>query len=137
MTPPTIVYVACAEPTEIHRFALDAERGTLAPLDVVPVPGHVGPSPSNLPMAFAPDRATLYAALRTPPFPVTAFAVDPASGKLTARGTAPLPAPMAYIAVGCDGGTLLGASYVEGLVSVSAIASADVQAPPMQVIPTP
>ena len=33
-------------------------------------------------MAFAPDRATLYAALRTPPFPVTAFAVDPVSGKL-------------------------------------------------------
>jgi 6-phosphogluconolactonase len=134
---PTVVYVACAGPTEIHRFALDEERGALALLDVVTVPGRDGPSPSNLPMAFAPDRATLYAALRTPPFPVTAFAVDPASGKLTARGTAALPAPMAYIAAGAGGRTLLGASYVKGLVGVSAVVSGDVQAPPMQVITTP
>jgi 6-phosphogluconolactonase len=134
---PTVVYVACAGPTEIHRFALDADRGTLAPLDVVPVPGSAGPSPSNLPLAFAPDRKTLYAALRSPPFPVTAFAVDPASGQLTAHGTAPLPAPMAYIAAGAGGRTLMGASYVDGLVSVSAIASGDVQAPPLQVIATP
>jgi 6-phosphogluconolactonase len=134
---PTIVYVACAGPAEIHRFALDEERGALEPLDVVSVPGRDGPSPSNLPMAFAPDHATLYAALRSPPFPATAFAVDPGSGKLTARGTAPLPAPMAYIAVGADGRTLLGASYVNGLVSVSAITSGDVQAPPTQVVSTP
>jgi 6-phosphogluconolactonase len=134
---PTVVYVACAGPTEIRRFALDEERGTLAPLDVVPVPGHAGASPSNLPMAFGPDRTTLYAALRTPPFPVTAFAVDPASGKLAARGTAALPAPMAYIAAGRGGRTLLGASYVNGLVSVSPIASGDVQAPPTQVVSTP
>lgn len=134
---PTIVYLACAGPTEIHRFALDAGHGTLAPLDAVSVPGSAGPSPSNLPLAFAPDRKVLYAALRSPPFPVTAFAVDPASGKLSARGTAPLPAPMAYIAAGAGGRTLLGASYVDGLVAVSAIASGDVRAPPMQVIPTP
>lgn len=70
---PTVVYVACAGPTEIHRFALDEARGALEPLDVVAVPGHDGPSPSNLPMAFAPDRGTLYAALRSPPYPVTAL----------------------------------------------------------------
>ena len=132
----TVVYIACAGPAAIHRFALDEERGALAPLDVVAVPGD-GPSPSNLPMAFAPGGATLYAALRSPPFPVTAFAVDPATGRLTARGTAPLPAPMAYIAVGADGRSLLGASYVNGLVSVSAIKSGDVQAPPTQVATTP
>lgn len=134
---PAVVYVACAGPAEIHRFALDEARGALEPLDVVAAPGRDGPSPSNVPMAFAPDRATLYAALRTPPFPVTAFAVDPASGKLTARGTAPLPAPMAYIAAGAGGRTLLGASYVEGLISVSAITAGGVQAPPTQVVPTP
>jgi len=134
---PTVVYVACAGPTEIHRFALDAERGALEPLGVVSVPGRDGPSPSNLPLAFGPDRTTLYAALRTPPFPATAFAIDPSSGKLAARGTAPLPAPMAYIATGPGGRTLLGASYVNGLVAVSAITSGEVQAPPTQVLPTP
>src|SRR5580704_15863718 len=61
----TIVYAACAGPTEIHRFALDAERGALTPLDAVTVPGRDGASPSNLPMAFAPGHTTLYAALRT------------------------------------------------------------------------
>src|ERR1700742_2250419 len=105
---PTVVYVPCAGPTEIHRFALDEERGALEPLDVVAVPGHNGPSPSNLPMAFAPDRATLYAALRAAPCPVRAFAVDRASGQLTPNGMAPLPAPMAYIAVSAGGGSLLG-----------------------------
>ncbi|HLH86888.1 MAG TPA: lactonase family protein [Xanthobacteraceae bacterium] len=133
----TVVYIACAGPAEIHRFALDEERGALEPLDVVALPGRDGPSPSNLPMAFAPTGTTLYAALRSPPFPVTAFAVDPASGMLTARGTAPLPAAMAYIAVGTDGRTLLGASYVNGLVAVSAIASDGVRAPPTQVVATP
>ena len=133
----TIVYVACAGPTEIHRFALDAERGALAPLDAVTVPGRDGASPSNLPMAFAPSHTTLYAALRTPPYPVTAFAVDPVTGQLTARGTTPLPAPMAYIAVGAGGRTLLGASYKEGLVAVGAIGSDGVPAPPTQVLTTP
>jgi 6-phosphogluconolactonase len=134
---PTVVYVACAGPTEIHRFVLDEERGALAALDVVAVPGGAGPSPANLPMAFSPDRTTLYAALRTLPYPVTAFAIDPASGKLTVRGIAPLPAPMAYIAVGAGGRSLLGASYVNGLVSVIAIAPGDVEAADSQVVATP
>jgi 6-phosphogluconolactonase len=133
----TLVYVACAGPTEIHRFALDTGRGVLEPLDVVLVPGRDGPSPSNLPMAFAPGGATLYAALRTPPYPVTAFAVDPASGKLTPRGTAPLPAPMAYIAVGAGARSLLGASYKEGLVSVSTLGRDGAPAPAAQALATP
>src|SRR4051794_4737107 len=66
-----------------------------------------------------PGRHTLYAALRSAPFPVTAFAVDAASGRLSHRGTAPLPAPMAYISV--RGSLLMGASYKEGKLSVSRI----------------
>jgi 6-phosphogluconolactonase len=44
---------------------------------------------------------------------------------------------MAYIAAGNGRRTLLGASYVNGVISVSAIASGDVRGPPVQVIPTP
>lgn len=80
----------------------------------------------------------LYAALRTAPFPVTAFAVDPASGKLSLRGTASLPAPMAYISVAGSGRLLMGASYKDGKLSVSRIdADGRVQAPPSQVLTTP
>src|SRR5262245_65257784 len=95
--PSTVVYVSCAESREIHSFRLDTESGTLDPLEVVPVPGTDEPSPSNMPLAFGPRGRTLYAALRTAPFPVTAFAVDPGSGRLSCGSTAPLPAPMAYI----------------------------------------
>jgi 6-phosphogluconolactonase len=131
----TIVYVACAGPREIHCFDLDAEDGALKLLDVVAVPGGAEPSPSNLPLAFAPDQSMLYAALRTPPFPVTGFAVDSRTGRLTCRGTAPLPAPMAYIAAGHRG--LLAASYKQGLVSVSAIGPDGAPGPVLQVLDTP
>lgn len=135
--PPTIVYVSCAESKEIHSFRQDTASGELEPLEIVSVPGTAEPSPSNMPLAFGPDGRTLYAALRTAPFPVTAFAVDPASGRLSCRGTAPLPAPMAYISVG-HGRMLMGASYKEGKLSISRIASdGSVQARPSQVLTTP
>lgn len=135
---PIIVYVSCAESKEIHSFRLDPESGALDPLEVAEVPGTDEPSPSNMPLAFAPGGAMLYAALRSAPFPVTAFAVDPTSGRLSCRGTAPLPAPMAYISVAGDGRLLMGASYKEGKLSVSRIDSnGRVQAPPSQVVTTP
>jgi 6-phosphogluconolactonase len=137
VTAPTIVYVACAGSREIHCFDLDADRGALTPIDLVPVPGGHEPSPSNLPMALAPDGKTLYAALRTPPFPVTTFSIDRARGKLTCRDTAPLPAPMAYISVAAVGRFLMGASYNEGKLSVSEIAPDGVKAPPSHVAITP
>src|SRR5689334_5027248 len=124
----SLVYVACAGTTGIHRFALHTESGTLKALDVNPLPGGAGAASSNLPMAFAPGGTVLYAALRTPPYAVTSFAVDPASGGLARRGTATLPAPMAYIAVGAGGRFLLAASYKEALLSVSAIAPDGVEA---------
>jgi 6-phosphogluconolactonase len=135
---PTIVYVSCAESKEIHCFRQNAESGALEPLEIVPVPGTNEPSPSNMPLAFGPDSRTLYAALRTAPFPVSAFAVEPASGKLSFLGTAPLPAPMAYIAVSGEGRLLMGASYKEGKLSISEIAADGVvQAPPSQILTTP
>ena len=138
MSAPPIVYVSCAESKEIHSFRLDAESGALNPLEVVAVPGTDEPSPSNMPLALGPGGQTLYAALRTAPFPVTAFAVDPASSRLSRRGTAPLPAPMAYISVGGGGRLLMGASYKEGKLSVSRIGTdGNIQAPPTQVVTTP
>ena len=134
----TIVYVSCAESKEIHCFRQNAENGALEPLQIVPVPGTGEPSPSNMPLAFGPGRRTLYTALRTPPFPVSAFSIDRTSGTLTCLGTAPLPAPMAYIAVGGGGRVLMGASYVAGKLSVNRIGpDATVQTPPSHVVTTP
>ena len=137
MTATTIVYVACAGSREIHGFHLDTDSGALNPFDVVSVPGGHEPSPSNMPMALGPGGTALYAALRTAPFPVTAFAIDPVTGGLTCRGTAALPAPMAYISVTAGGRFLMGASYKEGKLSVSEISPDGVKAPPVQVVTTP
>jgi 6-phosphogluconolactonase len=79
----------------------------------------------------------LYAALRSEPFSVSSFAIDPIEGRLTYRGTAPMPAPMAYISTNRQGNLLLGASYKEGKVSVSRIAKGVVEGPAVQVITTP
>jgi len=133
----TVVYVACAGSREIHCFHLDADGGALKPIDVVTVPGSNEPSPSNMPMALAPDRTMLYAALRTPPFPVTAFAIDAATGRLTCQSTAPLPAPMAYICVGAGSSFLMGASYKNSILSISEIAADGVQEPAVEVVATP
>jgi len=132
----SLVYVACAGTCEIHSFDLDSD-GALKPVDIVVVPGGNGPSPSNLPLAFAPHRTRLYATLRMAPFPVASFAIDATSGKLTCRSTAPLPAPMAYISVSRNGRALMGASYKDGKIAVSEITLGDVQAHAMQVLPTP
>jgi 6-phosphogluconolactonase len=137
VTATTIVYVGCAGTREIYCFALDTDSGALKPIDVVTVPGGNEPSPSNMPMALAPDGTLLYAALRTAPFPVTKFAIDAATGRLTCQGTAPLPAPMAYICVGAGGRFLMGASYKEGVLSVSEITPDGINAPPVQVVTTP
>jgi 6-phosphogluconolactonase len=137
VTATTIVYVGCAGSCEIRCFDLDRDSGALKPIDAVMVPGSNEPSPSNMPMALAPDGTLLFAALRTAPFPVTKFAIDAATGRLTCRGTAPLPAPMAYISVAASGRFLMGASYKEGMLSISEITPDGIKAPPVQVVTTP
>ena len=133
-----VVYVSCAESKEIHSFLMDADSGSLDPLEVMAVPGTGEPSPSNMPLAVGSGGTMLYAALRCAPFPVSSFAVDPRSGKLSCRGTASLPSPMAYISVAGSSRVLLGASYKDGKVSVSRIDSNGcVEAPPSQVLTTP
>jgi 6-phosphogluconolactonase len=79
----------------------------------------------------------LYAALRSEPFSVSSFSVDPNSGALTHRGTAPLPAAMAYISTNHQGNLLPGASYTEGKLSVSWIINGVVEGPSVQVVTTP
>jgi len=130
------VYVSCAGDRTIRIFALETD-GALRPLAVVPIPGPDGPSTSS-PLAVAPDRRFLYAALRAPPFPVTSFAIDPRSGDLTPIAEAALPDSMAYIAIDPTGRWLLSASYPGALVAAHAIdTDGGVRGAAVQVIATP
>jgi 6-phosphogluconolactonase len=131
-----LVYVSCAGDRTTRIFAL-ATDGTLRPISVVPIPGPEAPSTSS-PLALAPDRRFLYAALRAPPFPLTSFAIDPANGQLTPFAEASLPDSMAYIATDQTGRWLLSASYPGSLVAVHAIdADGGIRGAAVQVIATP
>lgn len=129
MTPRFVVYVSCADRGEIHVLGLDAERGVLAPLQVVEAGGIV------MPMAVSPDRRLLYAARRSEPFAALAYTIA-GDGRLAPIGEAPLPASMAYVATDASGRWLLAASYPSARVSVSPIGADGLPGPATLVLPT-
>jgi 6-phosphogluconolactonase len=130
----TVVYVASAGTSEIHSFRLD-ESGVLAPLAVVPLPDVAEPG-GSAPLAVSPDRRFLYCAIRSEPFRVAAFAIDPSSGSLSAIGSAPLADSMPYIAADRTGHWLFSASYGGSRIAVNPIGPDGRVGPPLQVIPT-
>jgi 6-phosphogluconolactonase len=127
----TFVYISNADSREISVLELDAAAGALKPVESVAVTG------TAMPMAISPDKRHLYVSLRSQPFSVSSFAIDPASGKLTAVSTAPLPDNMAYVATDRSGKFLLSASYTGDKIAINPItAPGVVGAEPVQVVPT-
>jgi 6-phosphogluconolactonase len=90
-----------------------------------------------MPMAMSPDHRYLYASLRSEPFAVAVFAIDPATGRLTPLSTAPLPDNMAYLTTDRSGRFLLSASYSGDKIAVDPIAFDGSVAPPVEVKSTP
>jgi 6-phosphogluconolactonase len=135
--PATVVYVSNAGDKEIRILSLDRTSGDLSALGRVAVPGTEVPSPTSLPMAMSPDHRFLYAALRTPPFPVSSYAIDAATGHLTHLATAPLADSMAYLCVDRSGRFLLAASYPGAKLTINPIDSEGrVGAAPTQILET-
>ncbi len=133
----TVVYVSDAGNPQIGVFAMNRESGALTAIDQVAVPGTDKPSPTSMPMALSPNHRFLYAALRSEPYTVAAFAIDPSTGRLTHLGNAPLAASMAYIITDRSGRFLLCASYPGSLLAINPIdAQGRVQGRTIQVIPT-
>lgn len=126
----TVVYVSCADQGEIHVLRLDADRGVLDPVQIVEDGGTV------MPLAVSPDRAFLYAARRSEPYVVLAYAISPVDGRLAPIGSAPLPASMAYVATDTSGRWLLAASYPSALVSLGPIGADGVPQAPTQLLST-
>lgn len=136
-SPETVVYVSNAGSKEVFVFAMNRATGDLDLIETVPVPGTDAPSPASLPMAQSPDHRFLYAQLRSPPFPVSSFAIDPASGRLTHLGHTPLADQMAYLITDRGGHFLLGASYAGSKLAINPIGgNGVVQEPPTQVLET-
>jgi 6-phosphogluconolactonase len=125
-----VAYVANADSRDIAVLKLDRARGTVQTLQTLDVGGTV------MPLALSPDKRFLYAALRSEPFSVASFAVDPKTGALVRIGTAPLPDSMANIMTDRTGRWLFAASYPGHRISVSPIAADGVAGAPLAVLPT-
>jgi len=130
-TAATVAYISNADSRDIDVLLLDPQSGALSLIDKMPTAGTV------MPLAISPDKRHLYASLRSEPYSVSSFAIDPATGKLSLAATVPLPDNMANIATDRTGRFLLSASYTGDKIAVNPIdAKGIVQAVPVQVIPT-
>lgn len=127
----TYVYVSNAEDGDIDGFVMDRASGALTSL------GKTTAGKAVMPMTVSPNRKFLYAVVRSKPFIVVTYAVDPASGTLTQKATAPLPDSMAYVSTDATGRFLFTSSYGGDKIAVSPIdATGLVEAEALQVIPT-
>ena len=126
----TFVYVANADSQDISVLRLDKSKGVLVPLDTVKVGG------TAMPLAVSPDKRFLYASLRSQPYRVTSFAIDPASGHLTRLGESSLADSMANIDTDRSGHWLFSASYGGGSIAVNAIGKDGIVGPTRQLIET-
>ncbi len=125
----TFVYVSNAADGDIGSYRMQAD-GSLRPGARFKAADAVGP------LALSPDRRCLYAAVRSQPFSLHAYSVDPGSGALTPLAVSPLAASCPYISLDQTGRFLFGASYHAHLISVNAVgADGRVGAAPLQVIP--
>ncbi len=126
----TYVYVSNADSQDISTFTLDQATGALSPIETV----HVGGT--AMPMTVSPNRRRLYVALRSKPYRVANFAINPIDGKLIALGDSPLADSMAYLSVDKTGRYLFSASYGGNKVSVNPIGPDGIVGAPQQSIAT-
>lgn len=127
----TFVYVSAAEDGTIDGYTMDKATGALTSI------GKTQAGKLVMPMTFSPDKHYLYAVVRSSPIHVVTYAVDPKSGALTEKATAPLPESMPYVSTDATGRYLFTASYGGNLVAVSPIdTDGIVRKDAMQVIPT-
>jgi 6-phosphogluconolactonase len=127
----TFVYVSAAQDGMIDVYAMSTTDGALTAVRKVPAGKLV------MPMAVSPNRQFLYAAVRSEPFKVITYAIDPATGELTQRASAPLPDSMPYVSTDATGRFLFTASYGGDKVAVSPInENGLVEAEAIQVLPT-
>ncbi len=125
----TFVYVSNAEDGDISVYSLQPD-GALTQGGRAPAAKIV------MPMAVSPDRRFLYAGVRSKPFSVHVYSIDPGTGALKPLSVSPLAESFPYISLDKTGRFLFGASYGAHLISVNAVgADGRVAAEPLQVIP--
>lgn len=120
--PSYTAYVSCLSGNEINVFSGHDVTGALNHVQTIRLPGRgEGLVGRGLPLAHAPDRRRLYAAVYgdqgSPEKDlVDTYAIDPVTGLLTHMSSTPVMAQLSHISVDRTGEFLLGASEPSGLV---------------------
>src|SRR5256714_2185158 len=125
----TFVYVSNADDGTIGMYPLQAD-GSLA------AGARVEAAKVVMPMAVAPDKRFLIAAVRSKPYEAYTYAIDKQSGALKLVGKGTLAESYPYITIDHTGRFLLGASYGAHQVGVNPIGPDGKVGEPTQVIPT-
>ncbi len=112
----TYVYVSNAADGDIGSYRMQAD-GSLQPGARFKAADAVGP------LAVSPDRRFLYAAVRSQPFSLHAYSIDPGTGALVPLSVSPLAASCPYISLDQTGRFLFGASYHSHLISLNSVAA--------------
>lgn len=127
----TFVYVSNAQDGNIDTYNMDMSTGALTPV------GKTEAAKMVMPMTLSPNKKHLYAVIRSQPTRVLTYAIDPATGALAQKASAPLPDSMPYVSTDHTGRFLFTASYGGDKLAVSPIGENGlVEAEAIQVIPT-
>lgn len=127
----TFVYISNAQDGNIDGYVMDTGTGALTPI------GKAEAAKLVMPMTVSPSKKYLYAVIRSQPTRVLTYAIDPATGALTQKASAPLPDSMPYVSTDHTGRYLFTASYGGDKLAVSPIGDNGlVEAEAIQVIPT-
>jgi 6-phosphogluconolactonase len=127
----TFVYVSNAQDGNIDAYVMDTGNGALTPI------GKAEAAKLVMPMTVSPSKKHLYAVIRSQPTRVLTYAIDPATGALTQKASAPLPDSMPYVSTDHTGRYLFTASYGGDKLAVSPIGENGlVEAEAIQVIAT-
>jgi 6-phosphogluconolactonase len=111
----TFVYVSNAQDGNIDAYVMDTGTGALTPI------GKAEAAKLVMPMTVSPSKKHLYAVIRSQPTRVLTYAIDPATGALTQKASAPLPDSMPYVSTDHTGRYLFTASYGGDKLAVSPI----------------
>jgi 6-phosphogluconolactonase len=137
------VYVSCADDNAISIFRMARDSGALTAVGFTALGGASEPAQFSIPMAVNPDRAFLYAALRAPPYPISNFAIDAASGRLTCLGVTPPEDPIrgvktdrTFVTLDRSGRWLLAAAPHGEKIVVNAIGPDGLVQAPATVLPS-
>ena len=127
----TFVYVSNAQDGNIDTYNMDMSTGALTPV------GKTEAAKLVMPMTLSPNKKYLYAVIRSQPTRVLTYEINPATGALTQKASAPLPDSMPYVSTDHTGRFLFTASYGGDKLAVSPIGENGlVEAEAIQVIPT-